>query len=298
MYLIRGESLTLVDAGVKTEQALNLLTKQLDDLGYKLADIEQIVLTHHHPDHIGLVGHFPNVHNIYGHRLNRPWLVRDEEFFKRYEAYFYELYQLSGTPKSYQSFLKTLRSPLKFAGESDLLEELVDGDRLPGHPEFKVIETPGHAQSHLAFYRETDGAFIGGDLLLSNSSSNPLLEPPESVDQERPKPLLQYRNSLQKCLDYQIGEVYPGHGPIFSNFSELVAKRLEKQEQRARLAFGLFKGNDLTPFMLCQNLFPNHIEQQFGLTMSETMGQLDYLEDKGFIVKYIEQGKLFYSKTN
>ncbi|WP_053219322.1 hypothetical protein [Virgibacillus senegalensis] len=38
-----------------------------------------------------------------------------------------------------------------------------------------------------------------------------------------------------------------------------------------------------TAFQVCERLFPNHIEKEFGLTMSETIGQLDYLEACGHI---------------
>ena len=45
-------------------------------------------------------------------------------------------------------------------------------------PGFTVIETPGHASTHISLYRESDGILIGGDALISHISSNPILEPP------------------------------------------------------------------------------------------------------------------------
>ncbi|MFA1821610.1 hypothetical protein ACDX78_15750 [Virgibacillus oceani] len=48
-----------------------------------------------------------------------------------------------------------------------------------------------------------------------------------------------------------------------------------------------------TPFEICHEIFPSQYEKQIDLTMSETIGQLDYLEDEGLIGKTME-GKLLY----
>src|SRR5690625_6240969 len=68
VYLIKGDMLSLVDAGVKTKEAWESLTHQLKQLGYRPEDIEQLILTHHHPDHIGLIEEFPRLHHISAHK--------------------------------------------------------------------------------------------------------------------------------------------------------------------------------------------------------------------------------------
>ncbi|MDC3414473.1 MBL fold metallo-hydrolase [Aquibacillus sp. 3ASR75-11] len=290
LYLLEGDMLTIVDAGVKTKEAWEALLVQLKEIGYTPADVEQVILTHHHPDHIGLVDQFPKVKGIYGHTNNDYWLTRDEAFFQRYQTFFEELYERSGVPDSYKKFLQTLRAPLKFAGEGKLSGCLVEGDFLPGHADWSVIETPGHAQSHLSFFRESDGVLLAGDHLLHHISSNPLLEPPIDPSNERPKPLLQYRDAMKKCLQYDITTVYPGHGPYFSDVRNLIDIRLEKQEQRAGKVLSFLKEGGLTAFQVCALLFQKQMDKEFGLTMSETIGQLDYLEDQQKIRKEIEYG--------
>ncbi|MFQ6011590.1 MAG: MBL fold metallo-hydrolase, partial [Nitrososphaerales archaeon] len=54
-YLIEGNPLTLIDAAVRTDSAKNELSRTIEKLGYEVADIERIYLTHAHPDHLGLV---------------------------------------------------------------------------------------------------------------------------------------------------------------------------------------------------------------------------------------------------
>ena len=295
LYLLKGDRLTLVDAGVKTDAAWNELIIQLKELGYSPGDIDQIVLTHHHPDHMGLIEHFPNLNTVAAHPKLKPWLEREEAFFLRYEEFFYRMYKESGVPEQYLGLLKSLRKPLKWSAEGTLTLELMEGDRIPGHEEWVTIETPGHAQSHISFYRETDGSFIGGDHLLAHISSNPLLEPPYGMEKDRPRPLLQYRASMEKLLDKNIQMVYPGHGKTFQNTDELVIQRLKKQEERALKVLNMFEEERLCAYDVCRRLFPKHIESQFGLTMSETIGQLDYLENKQeLLVEFSGEQKYYY----
>ena len=54
-YLIEDEPLTLVDTGPNSGKALDELERQLDALGHPIADLELVVVTHQHIDHLGLV---------------------------------------------------------------------------------------------------------------------------------------------------------------------------------------------------------------------------------------------------
>ena len=54
-YLIEDEPLTLVDTGPNSGKALDELQHQLAELGHAIDDLELVVLTHQHIDHLGLV---------------------------------------------------------------------------------------------------------------------------------------------------------------------------------------------------------------------------------------------------
>src|SRR3712207_5959122 len=55
LYLIEDDPLTLVDAGPNSGTSLDELETQLRGLGRSIEDIERVVITHQHIDHIGLV---------------------------------------------------------------------------------------------------------------------------------------------------------------------------------------------------------------------------------------------------
>ena len=54
-YLIEDSPLTLVDSGPNSGRALDELQHQLEGLGHAIEDLELIVITHQHIDHLGLV---------------------------------------------------------------------------------------------------------------------------------------------------------------------------------------------------------------------------------------------------
>ncbi|WP_456278407.1 MBL fold metallo-hydrolase [Bacillus sp. AK128] len=294
VHLVKSEKLTLVDAGVKTMEAWNHFTKELGKLGFTPNDIEQIVITHHHPDHVGMLDYFPEHIPVYGHRFNQPWISKDSVFFERHDLFFYDLLVKLGLSEMFLPKVNKLRETLAYSCNRSLSHQINEGDSIPGLPGWTVIETPGHAQSHIALFHEESQVLLGGDLLLGHISSNPLIEPPMEGE-ERPKTLLQYNKSLRRISDLHVRTVYPGHGEVVTNVSTLVIERLHKQEKRAEIVLEMVKEKPLTAIQVCQQLFPQIYKKEIVLTLSETIGQLDYLIEEGHIKRKTENGQwLFY----
>ena len=72
-------------------------------------------------------------------------------------------------------------------GDRPLDKILNEGDALPGHSGWLVLETLGHARSHHVFWNENTRQLFGGDLVLSKVASNPLIEPPLDPKDKRPR---------------------------------------------------------------------------------------------------------------
>ncbi|RFU62308.1 MBL fold metallo-hydrolase [Peribacillus saganii] len=283
VFLIKGDLLTLVDTGVKTPAGRYALEEGLKKLGYKLEDIEQVIITHHHPDHVGGADFFGMNVPLAGHPNNQRWLELSEDFISQLDEFFLDFASLAGIPSEMKHHVKKFRGALKYNCDRTLTNMITDKQELPGLPGWMAVETLGHAQSHLSFFREQDGAMIGGDFLLEKISPNPLIEPPFEPGKDRPRPQLQFNASLRKLIAMPVSKVYAGHGDEVENVKELANLRINRQHERAMHVRQLVENKPSTAYELCTLLFPKVFRKEPGLTLSETVAQLDYLLDLGEI---------------
>lgn len=292
-FLMKGDTLSLVDAGPKTPEAYAALEHGLKEAGYSFNDIEQVILTHHHPDHAGWIDAFDGA-TVLGHAYNDLWLKRYDDFFKYHDAFYLERLIEEGVPEEYLFWVKRMKRSVVLMGDRPLDRLLAEGDALPGHEGWTVMETPGHAQSHLVFWNEQTGEMIGGDLVLEKVSSNPLIEPPLDPKMGRPRSLLQYNTSLKRLLTLPVDIIYSGHGNEVRNIHALIESRLVKQRERAMKVLAMMDGGPRTIFELTKELFPAVYEKELGLTLSETIGQTDYLVDEGLVVETRDEGGVYH----
>lgn len=292
-FLMKGDTLSLVDAGPKTPEAYAALEHGIKEAGYSFNDIEQVILTHHHPDHAGWIDAFDGA-TVLGHTYNDLWLKRDDDFFKYHDAFYLERLIEEGVPEEYLFWVKRMKRSVVLMGDRPLDRTLAEGDALPGHEGWTVMETPGHAQSHLVFWNEQTGEMIGGDLVLEKVSSNPLIEPPLDPKMGRPRSLLQYNASLKRLLTLPVDIIYSGHGNEVRNIHALIESRLVKQRERAMKVLAMMDGGPRTIFELTKELFPAVYEKELGLTLSETIGQTDYLVDEGLAVETRDEGGIYH----
>ncbi|PTX61303.1 glyoxylase-like metal-dependent hydrolase (beta-lactamase superfamily II) [Melghirimyces profundicolus] len=298
VYLIEDDALTLIDAGPKSEAAWTALKRQLKEVGYVPEDIDQVVLTHHHVDHVGLLDYLGQESpiDVLGHWRNEPWISQDPAFFENSWAFFKKLYRSFGVEERFLPFLKQMFEGIfRFNCQTGLDTVLKEGDAVPGMTDWRVMETPGHAQSHIALYRERDGVMIGGDHLLAHISSNAVMEPPYPGEAERPKALLQYRESLRKMLPLDLSRVLTGHGEEVTGVHELIGQRLQKQDERATAIRAVLDSGPLSGFDICKRLFPSKYESELSLVLSETLGHLDLIQSRGEVKVMEENGVCYYS---
>ncbi|WP_078379924.1 MBL fold metallo-hydrolase [Sutcliffiella halmapala] len=279
-YLIITDKITLVDAGVRTIEAWEIFQKELKKHGLKLLDIDQVFITHHHPDHVGLLDYLPANIPVYGHKRSHPWMTQDQRYFETHETFYKDLFEKMGVEKRFYALLASIDKPMRFSCHRGLTSFVKEGDQLEGLANWRIFETPGHASSHLVLFDEKSGTLIGGDLILEHISPNPLVEPPYVGETERKKSMIDYVASIEKMLTLPISRVLPGHGGIVENVQEILTERLEQQEKRAHKVQTFVKEKSATAYEICQHLFPKVFEKQLLLTLSETLGQIDYLLDQ------------------
>ncbi|SDY08589.1 Glyoxylase, beta-lactamase superfamily II [Evansella caseinilytica] len=295
-YLIRGEALVLVDTGPKTTEAREALRRQLAENKVSAEDIDLVILTHHHPDHIGLLEEFPPKTKVHAHPKVRPWLKAEDLFFKQARLFYHDLYMTHGVPVSLIALIeKQNANYLRFASAGNVDVELTERSVIDGLEGWSVLETPGHAQSHISLYREADGVMLAGDHLIEHISSNAIIEPPYDGESTRPKTLLQYRNSLKKCR--HVKTAYSGHGKEVIAPRNLIQARLAEQEKKAAQFKALMGDQPVTCYDLCVRKYDHVVQKQPALTISETLGHLDLLEEQGEVCMTLEGNTIYYQRV-
>jgi glyoxylase-like metal-dependent hydrolase (beta-lactamase superfamily II) len=151
VFLLLDRRVTVVDAGPvgsagRVLRALRLLGRAADE-------VEQIVITHYHPDHVGglagLQRHLPARTGV--HAVEAP-VVRGD------------------LPPPLPVDHLLLRRPVRLLGRRLLPPARVDtllrdGDELPVLGGLRVVHLPGHTPGHIALHLPERGVLIAGDAL-------------------------------------------------------------------------------------------------------------------------------------
>lgn len=298
-FYLRKEagSLSLIDAGVDTEECWDAFISAINENGFALHDLGRIILTHNHEDHIGLVNRIWSVKEIpvYAHEESIYRLKRDKDFFALRVEFFHKLYKEMGCGAAGEQQVEKLKAAVKKNEKDKIKAEIIslaESDTIAG---LQVIETPGHSPDHLVFLDTERKQLFGGDHLIGHISSNAIVEPDQAGN--RILTLVEYIRSLEKCSGFDIETIFPGHGNFVYNHQELIDYRLEKIHQKSERLLGLIRSGMSTAAQLAQAYYRDRYKTQFSLVMSEIIGQLDWLETKKNIRKEQKDGVWHYYVT-
>lgn len=172
-YLIDDNILVDTGAGLNKEY----LFSKLRENGVEPEDIELIVNTHCHFDHIGGNHFFPDA-KVAIHRFDAI-SIRNKDT------------------------LGTSMSVFEKEGNCRVDIELEEGDKIA---DFKVIHTPGHTKGGICLW---DGeSLISGDTIFAGGGVGRMDIGGDFNDM---------KNSVRRLTELDVKNIYPGHGPIVEN---------------------------------------------------------------------------------
>jgi len=291
VYLAKGEPLTLVDAGPCYDPARELLGKALAGCGYRVTDLQRIVITHAHPDHCGLVAELAQASGaaVLSHAASLPWLGKNAS--TRQLAFYAEVMRWSGIPVKKVEGLSRTRHGVERYGEPVVPDgTLANGDVLQmGGEDWQVLHTPGHAGDLICLYQPQRRLLISSDHLLRDVSSNPIVEPPAPGETGWPRRLVEYMAQLRRVADLDVALALPGHGPPITDHRALIHERLAFHEKRARRILEMVGDNACTAHEIASALFPGLDSINYFLALSEVIGHLQWLEVERRVT-YTERG--------
>jgi len=287
--LLEGEPLTLVDPGPDWEETAIELDAALRMRGLRIEDVEQIVLTHQHLDHVGLA-HAVRERSgapVAAHHLLLDFLADLPDSMRQEDDYQADVMRLHGVPEErIRELYAVSEIHRRYGGSVQVDRQLQEGDVIEmGGRSYDVEFRSGHSPTDTIFVSPDHRLAIVGDHLIGKISSNPVvhrpLDRPADV-RDRRRALVAYLDSLRRTAALDIDLLLPGHGnPVEEGHGALVADRLEFHDRRKERIFGALAGGPLTAHEIALVLWGSVAEREAFLTLSETLGHLDLLEDEG-----------------
>lgn len=294
-YLVEDDPLTLLDTGPNSATSLTALEAALEARSHRVEDLERIVVTHQHIDHIGLVEILAKRSGaeVCALDLLAPWLADYKHEMEENDSFSAQIMLRNGIPQDVVYALRAVSASFRAWGAAaHVTRPLLDGDLLEfGSRNWRVLHRPGHSPSDTVFWDETSGELFGGDHLIKRISSNPLLSKPLGSDSaERPRALMAYLESLRLTREMELSVVFAGHGEPVEDHRALIDERFRMHERRAQKLYGLIAERPRNAYELAQELWGNVAVTQAFLTLSEVLGHVDLLMDESRVVEREQDG--------
>lgn len=190
-YLILGEKQILLDPG--HDRLFDHVEGGLSELALTLDDLDMVIVTHAHPDHIEGIQRFLAKNTIIA-LGKKEW-----EFIIQRDPHFGDLFDSSG---------------------AESLVFLKEGTLEVGDLAFEVLQTPGHSPGSICLYFPAQKALITGDVVFNRGVGRTDL-PGGSGDH--------LKESIRRLSRLDVDLLLPGHGSpvlgknqVLSNFEEIV----------------------------------------------------------------------------
>lgn len=284
-YLIEGKNgFTVVDTGANLKEARETWERVI----HSGINIEKVVVTHTHEDHVGLAKWFQE-------SLQVPVIIPKigiEEMKKVKEF----------TGENFKEFIMKYdgpEPPINFLGNSadfDFIPDGTFGDNeklLLGDDYYETIWTPGHAADQFCFYNREKNILIVGDHILRDIS--PVVGVWNEVDGN---PLKQYFKSLERMKPYTPDISLPGHGEPIYQLQERVNELQTRHEERLEEVYGIIQEEYKSATQICEEIYGTlNIIIDLSAFMA-TLTRCLYLEDIGKIERKVMNDVFVFKAIN
>ncbi len=288
VYALGNGPYTLVDTGPKFPGSFEFLKEEFNKVGFDMADIDRIVITHGHIDHFGLAAKF---REAAGHHIDcyiqaeDKWRVVEETFHKAAWTEEGDQYMvMAGLPREKIEKIKERLEAWKFL--SDPVDDAIpveDGEIFEGDGyHLQLIHTPGHSPGSSCYYEKKNKILFSGDHIIGHITPNPLVEiKREHLRDPDYKSLIKYFQSLDKLAGLDVDYVFPGHGGAVDDLKGIIASYHEHHRERCELVWKALKKEPRPLYHIIDEVFKHIPEDDIMLAISETFVHLEILLEEG-----------------
>ena len=295
VYLIRSSNRNLlIDTGLGQTSCHRALLEALRELEVE-PSLCDIFITHHHVDHVGLVGDLVTGSNaLFIHEAG--WkILQDWDGF----GYLMPFIEKNGFPPDLlEQFLDDEPiNQLRF--KWDIVPTfLCGGESIEiGGYNLNVIPTPGHSPDHLCLYEPTHRILFAGDHILMGVS--PIVQ----CWNDNANPLHDYFRSLKETAQLSVSMVLPAHRETMFDHLKRIDELLQHHRRRLRQILDLLSIKPKTAYQVAKEMtwhlkadawenFP--IEQRLFAT-SEVIAHMKFLEKYALLRTQIKEDLIYFN---
>ena len=294
-----GDGWTIVDCGFATDEARGcweqIFAQQLNG-----KPVTRVIVTHFHPDHVGLCDWLCEKHQLIP-------LMTKSEFLQAHNVM---TRGGAADPASLRALmtrhgLDAVR--MKWIDERENLyprgvpslprahRRLRDNDTLAIGPHaWRVVVGHGHSPEHASLYCEALGIFIAGDMLLPRISTNVSVWPAEP----EADPVGEFLDSLTRYTTLAPDTlVLPSHGLPFRGLHARVnALREHHRTRLTRVTEACASPQtavDVLPVLFDRKFDDHHLL----FAMGEAIAHLNYLMHRGSLRRVLNEGRYQFQRT-
>ncbi len=192
-YLITADRIALIDSG--TAKDYQTLESELREIGVKPEEVDYVINTHEHFDHIGGNLHLQNRSTVMAHRMAAVKIIYGDEEVTMCRAHGQKL-------TGYRVHV--------WLNNTDVIDL--------GSWFLKVLYTPGHTSGCICLYEPRKRILFSGDSLFASGTLSTIFKSGS---------LAEYFNSLRRLRTMKIDLLLPGHGRISRNVESDIEKTIE-----------------------------------------------------------------------
>ncbi|WP_222920246.1 MBL fold metallo-hydrolase [Natrinema sp. SYSU A 869] len=294
-YLLEEPAPILIDTGDPQDRAEATIREGLTAKGYAVDDVEAVVVTHPHSDHIGQVPLLREAGaTVYAPEPVLEQLERDADDLAdgvreigRSAGYHGEA--IDREIERAQSSLRRNRRLL--APEAAVSFEFGEPFAVAGR-EFEAIHTPGHQVHHASLATDLNGerVLFSGDALIEPFRPGAINV---GIDYGAYDAVDDFHRSLDRLEERAFDRVFPGHGPIFTEYEGAI--------ETTRSALETLTGETLEAVTAVGPATPIEITRhragdvRYPAQLLDTLGALGTLEERGRIEYEDRDGVRYYS---
>ncbi|HMF50733.1 MAG TPA: MBL fold metallo-hydrolase [Candidatus Saccharimonadales bacterium] len=180
-YVIKGDYMNvMIDSG--SDQNFLVLQRGLRKIGMKVRDVNLVINSHEHCDHIGANRYFQETSMIAAYRLAASKMVSGDYYVTMYKGN-----DLNEIPLRVHLWLENMT-------RIDL-----------GNYSLRVFHTPGHTSGCISIIETTRGLLFSADSVFAGGTLSYIAESGSIGD---------YLDSLTRLRCFDLHALYPGHGRI------------------------------------------------------------------------------------